>query len=126
MRIQAHQPVSFVDRYHRGQVRISKGSLMQASNKIWVAMSATLSSAPRALRVLSLAWPRRNRFGLSSVLCPLLAVLVISASATLHASIINSGDLLTVTSGGSLRSYTFAGVPQQVLPITGLPGTGVP
>ncbi len=39
------------------------------------------------------------------------------ACGPLHASIINSGDLLTVSSGKVLNTYTYAGALQQTLPI---------
>ena len=52
------------------------------------------------------------------------AALVISSSVTLHAGIIDSAGLLTVTSGNGLRSYTFTGALQQTLAITGVPPTG--
>jgi hypothetical protein len=48
-----------------------------------------------------------------------LAALVslVFACGTLHASIIDSGDLLTVNSSRILNTFTYAGVPQQTLPI---------
>src|SRR5688572_26391978 len=39
------------------------------------------------------------------------------ACGSLHASIIDSGDLLTVNSSRILNTYTYGGVPQQTLPI---------
>ncbi|MFN0196097.1 MAG: PEP-CTERM sorting domain-containing protein [Planctomycetaceae bacterium] len=54
-----------------------------------------------------------------------VAVLVIFFSATLHASIIDSGDLLTVSSSRTLKSYTFDGTLIATLPITGLPLGGI-
>ncbi|MGD9632306.1 MAG: hypothetical protein AB7G28_00885 [Pirellulales bacterium] len=54
-----------------------------------------------------------------------LAGAVISACGTLHASIISSGNLVTVSSDRALRSYTFTGALMETLPISGLPISGI-
>ncbi len=60
---------------------------------------------------------RVSRFASAAI----AALLMTTAADNLHAGIINSGDLLTVSSDGTLRSYTFGGALQQTLAITGFP-----
>jgi hypothetical protein len=55
----------------------------------------------------------------------LAAAAVIACDTDLDAGIITSGDLLTVSSDGKLRSYTFSGALQQTLSITGFPISGI-
>ena len=56
----------------------------------------------------------------TAVIAALVSLLTF-ACGSLHASIIDSGDLLTVNSSRILNTYTYAGVPQQTLPINFAP-----